>query len=322
MRLKTDELRWWLSGIGFEDALTIEQLSSQERDITERELLIPVILPTILAYVVIVPACLSVHPSEPPYDPVLNRIKQQIKTEQSNHSLNQLRNKLGSGDEEDRLQAIVELTSIGTEEALAATSMAIADRSEKIRAAVLTTLGMLDDPRYTALIIERLQKDKSSFVRRSAAYALGAHKSAQRDSALLSALKDKDGWVRAAAATGLGDHPFPGSVRDLIFALSDVHDFVRAPAARALGKNGPAAEAAITALIRLLENDPEIEVRREAATSLGLISSRSALPALEKARQSPDPFLSEAAREAIERIRQGSQGTQPPRRQGSSAASA
>ncbi|HXG67224.1 MAG TPA: HEAT repeat domain-containing protein, partial [Blastocatellia bacterium] len=73
----------------------------------------------------------------------------------------------------------------------------------------------------------------------------------------------------------------------------------RAQAAHALGVNGPAAARAVPALINMLTSDKAPEARRQAAIALGHIGERAALPALEEAKFSADPYLSQAALAAI-----------------------
>ena len=108
--------------------------------------------------------------------------------------------------------------------------------------------------------------------------------------------------MRGAAAVSLGDHPDTSAVGPLVVALSDKSDFVRAQTSRALGVNGRAAAPAVPVLIKLLLSDPEREVKRQAATALGLIGDRSALPALERASSDSDSYLASAARDSIRKI--------------------
>ena len=61
------------------------------------------------------------------------------------------------------------------------------------------------------------------------------------------------------------------------------------------------SRSSVTVLIAALENETNpSDVRREAATALGLIGDASAASALRAALASADPYLSEAAREAVE----------------------
>jgi HEAT repeat protein len=69
--------------------------------------------------------------------------------------------------------------------------------------------------------------------------------------------------------------------------------------------NGRAAAQTVPALIALLTKDEDNEVKRQAAGALGQIKDRAALPALERARRDKDPYLVEAAAEAIRLIERG-----------------
>lgn len=182
---------------------------------------------------------------------------------------------------------------------------ALDDPSERVRAAAATGLGSLGDPAMVEPLAARLAKDKKPFVRKAAAYAIGHFSSHDGTSALVATLKDKDAEVRGAAAVALGRYADAQAVAGLTAALTDKYDFVRARAAHALGVNGRAAAQAVPQLVTLLTSDKDNEVRRQAATSLGLIGERSALPALNQAQHDPDPYLSLAALDAIRRIETG-----------------
>jgi HEAT repeat protein len=109
--------------------------------------------------------------------------------------------------------------------------------------------------------------------------------------------------VRGAAVVSLSNLADATAIMPLISALEDKSEFVRAHAAAALGANGRAAAQAVPNLVKLLTSDKDPEVRRQAATALGMIGEPSALPALEHATHASDPYLSQAAREAIPQIR-------------------
>jgi HEAT repeat protein len=108
--------------------------------------------------------------------------------------------------------------------------------------------------------------------------------------------------VRGAAAVALSSWPDAAAIAPLITSLSDKSAFVRAHAAAALGVNGRAAAQAVPDLVRVLTKDEDHEARRQAATALGRIGEPSALTPLQDAAHSSDPYLSQAAREAIREI--------------------
>jgi HEAT repeat protein len=159
-----------------------------------------------------------------------------------------------------------------------------------------------------------LLQDKMEFVRREAAYALGETRSRSAVAALESLLlSDKDAGVRSAAALALGEIGDESAVEPLAAVLAGQppkkkkpkvgeNDSVKRAAARSLGQIK--SRAGVSVLIATLTNDAnENDVRREAATALGLIGDTSAGPALQAAFASSDPYLAEAARTALRRLK-------------------
>ena len=72
-------------------------------------------------------------------------------------------------------------------------------------------------------------------------------------------------------------------------------------AARSLGQIGD--PAAVPVLIAVLQDEKaEDDVRRESAFALGAIADPAALPALREAMTRRDPYLAEAAHDAIRKI--------------------
>lgn len=209
---------------------------------------------------------------------------------------------LNSSDEEKRREAVMRLSRLEGNAATSALLSALTDPSSRVRAAAAAGIAERGEAPTAPLLAVCLAKDKDAFVRKTAAYALGRFQGIDRTVALIAALKDKDSEVRGAAAVSLGDHADRDAVAPLMAALSDKSAFVRAQAARALGVNGSAATRAVPALIRLLTSDEDSEVKRQAATALGPIGDRSALPALERARHDRDPYLAQAALDAIRMI--------------------
>ena len=209
---------------------------------------------------------------------------------------------INSSDQEKRREAVMELSRV---EGIAATSAlisALTDPSPRVRAATASGIAERREAPAVPLLAACLAKDKDAFVRKMTAYALAGFRGIDRTAALTAALKDKDSEVRGAAAVSLGDHEDADTVAPLITALSDKNAFVRAQASHALGVNASAATQAVVALIRLLTSDEDGEVKRQAATALGSIRDRSALPALERARYDKDPYLAQAALDAIRMI--------------------
>ena len=210
--------------------------------------------------------------------------------------------RLKSSDQEARREAAMMLSGLDGDAAVSALVSALTDASPSVRALVVASLGERPDRSVAPFVAARLTSDKDPFVRKTAAYALGRFSGTERTAALAAALKDKDLEVRGAAAVSLGDHADEAAVEPLAAALSDKSAFVRAQAARGLGVNGSAASRAVSALISLLASDPDVEVKRQAATALGSMGDRSALPALERASRDRDTYLSQTSLDAIRMI--------------------
>jgi HEAT repeat protein len=243
----------------------------------------------------------NIGSSLPAVSPSQNQTNQQrsreIESEVAHWSV-----RLKSSDEEERRDAAMMLSRLESNAATSALAGALTDPSPRVRAAASAGLAERPDPSVAPLLAARVTQEKDAFVRKTLAYSLGKFRGPERTGALIAALKDKNPEVRGAAAVGLGDHPDPDALAALMTALSDKNPFVRAQAARALGVNGSAAAQAIPALTKLLTSDDDGEARRQAATALGRIGDRSALPALEHARHDKDPYLAQAALDAIKAI--------------------
>jgi HEAT repeat protein len=229
-------------------------------------------------------------------------LQQQARDEVAAEVANQS-SRLSSSDEEERIDAALRLSALRTHLAIPALTSALDDRDERVRAIAIDGLKSIGRPQVVPLIADRLDKDKSVFVKKAAAYALGHLGSTAGTGALVRALKDKDVEVRSATAVALSRYRDTASVPGLISALSDKSDFVRAHAVLALGVNGRAAGQAVPLLIERLDSDPSHNVKREAAIALGKIGDASALTSLERAKLSADPHLSRAASSAIELIK-------------------
>jgi HEAT repeat protein len=111
-----------------------------------------------------------------------------------------------------------------------------------------------------------------SYVRRSAAYALGGLGSEKAVEPLIGLLKDLKSSVRRIAAEALGRLGSEKAVEPLIGLLKDPDKDVRSSAADAL--EGFGSTKAIEPLAFLL-NDREQDVRKNAVFSLGKLSARN-----------------------------------------------
>jgi HEAT repeat protein len=159
------------------------------------------------------------------------------------------------------------------------------------------------------MVLLPLLSDRDEFVRREAAYALGKTGNRAAIPSLVELLnRDRQDAVRGAAAVALGELGDELAVVPLAQILVPArgsrrtkNPFVLMAAARSLGQIG--STAGVPALVITLNNEAaDIEVRREAAVALGRIGDASAVGSLQRVLSSTDPYLAEAAREAIKKL--------------------
>ena len=255
-----------------------------------------------LASVVIVALSLTIHAQS---SRNLTPVQLQIEKQQQ---------RLSSSDEEERRDALMRLGAMRLAAASRVALPALSDGSPMIRVTAAKAILALD-PAESAAALLPLLNDKDEFVRREAAYALGATHSRTATMALTDhLLSDKEAGVRGAAAVALGEIGDENAVIALAGTLApqvsapsnskrkaETNPFVLRAAAVALGqiKN----KAGTPALIAAVGNEklPE-DVRREAARSLGLIGDPTAIPALQSASLSEDPFLARLAHESLRQL--------------------
>lgn len=226
------------------------------------------------------------------------------------------RQRLSSGDVEERRDALLRLRSLEHPLAARVASSALNDPAPMVRATAAASVLALPPAESAASLIPLLS-DKDEFVRQQAAYALGKTKSNSAVAALAERLTDKQDSVRAAAVVALGDIGDATALTSLTYLLSpqssqgqgkksskvkhEKNVFVLRAAAHSLGQIGN--RAALPALMSVLSDEKaEVDVRREAATALGQIGDASALPALREVLTSHDPHLAAAALDAIRKI--------------------
>ena len=125
--------------------------------------------------------------------------------------------------------------------------------------------------------------------------------------ALLTALKDPEPGVRRAAAGAFRSMEAPprGAIAALVETLRDPNAEVRAEAAFGLmGFHSPPAREAVPALSSAFTQDPDRQVRINAARALGLMGpvARDAVPALRAGLRDADERVREVAAEALQTI--------------------
>lgn len=222
--------------------------------------------------------------------------------------------RLASGDEEDRRDALLRLAALRRAAASRAALPALNDPSPKVRVMAAKAILSLE-PDESAAALLPLLNDKDEFVRREVAYALGATRSRTATAPLSNLLlTDKEAGVRGAAAVALGQIGDEAAVIALVGVLApqlaapghgkrkrEDNEFVMRAAAVALGQIK--SRAGVPALLAVVSNEKApTDVRREAVRSLGLIGDPSAIPALKSASISEDPFLSQLAHESLRKL--------------------
>jgi HEAT repeat protein len=222
--------------------------------------------------------------------------------------------RLSSADVEERRDAITRLRSMHHPQASRAAIAGLRDPTAIVRATSAAAILSLPAEESAASLIPLLN-DKDEFVRREAAYALGRTRSRTAVPYLIERLaKDKKDEVRGAAAVALGQISDVVSVSALSAALyptvspkgkkpkQEKDPFLLRSAARSLGQIG-SGEGLPVLIVVLQDEKSDDDLRREAAIALGEIGDSTALPVLDGAVNSRDPHLSQAAHQAIRKIR-------------------
>jgi HEAT repeat protein len=223
--------------------------------------------------------------------------------------------RLSSGDEEERRDALMRLGAMRSQAASRVALAGLSDPSPIVRVTAAKAILSLDPAQSAAALLPLLQ-DKDEFVRREVAYALGLTRSRTATDALSDRLlNDKEAGVRGAAAVALGHIGDESAVVALASTLApqlsmpakskrkrEENPFVLRAAAVALGQIK--RRAGVPALVSAVNDEKfPYDVRREAARSLGLIGDPSAVPALQSASLSEDPFLAQLAHESLRKLR-------------------
>ena len=231
-------------------------------------------------------------------------------------AINEQRQRLNSAEIEDRRDALMQLRALQRPEASRAALSALNDPVAIVRATAAAAVLWLPADESAASLIPLLS-DKEEFVRQQTAYALGQTRSHSAVAPLIERLTDKKDSVRGAAALALGQIADATAVTSLAAVLNpqagmtaskkgqkgkrEQNLFVLRAAARSLGQIGN--RAGLPALILVLQDEKvTADIRREAAFALGAIGDASAIPALREAETARDPYLTEAAHEAIRKI--------------------
>lgn len=190
------------------------------------------------------------------------------------------------------------------------------DADKAVRQAAAFALGRIspDNPSFVAAaLVKRFGAEKEADVRREALVSLKllGDQSGPVVAAFAAALTDPDGETQAVAVRALGTFgadakPAAEALFDLAAAGRDKD--LRVAAARAFGSAlGPALKGRVKDMIRLMEADPDFEVRValvEEIAALGndIKDDKDAMAALRKRLSDPQVKVREAAAAAIRRV--------------------
>ncbi|MGI8836410.1 MAG: HEAT repeat domain-containing protein [Pyrinomonadaceae bacterium] len=225
--------------------------------------------------------------------------------------------RLSSVETEERRDAVTRLGSMHHPSASRAVLPALRDSVGIVRATAAAAIHSLP-PGERAEYLIPLLADKDEFVRREVAFALGTTRNQNAVAPLVERLdSDKKDSVRGAAAVALGELRDASATISLAQILSpgfastvsgsskkskkEKDSFLLRAVARSLGQIG--SSVGLPALVAALQDEKTSDdVRREAAYALGLIGDAAAIPALRSVVNARDPYLGEAALEAIRKI--------------------
>jgi len=233
------------------------------------------------------------------------------------------RQRLASTEVEDRRDALTRLKNLNRVEASRVAVVGLRDQVPVVRVTAAHAIIHLPSEEAAVLLITLLQ-DRVEFVRQEVAYALGeTHSRAAVQALINTLLSDKKNSVRNAAAVALGWIGDEAAVVSLSQVLAENFgseavtagavkkkkrkvkargpEFLLRAAAHSLGQIR--SRAGVPALVAALSDETNYrDVRREAAIALGLIGDKSAAPTLQAALESNDPYLSQAANEALQKL--------------------
>ena len=177
---------------------------------------------------------------------------------------------------------------------------ALDDADSQVRAAAVTALGSLGDPRAVEALARAVRTDTDARVREMAAHSLGQLEDARAVPALSAALReDRDAGVRNKAAWALGQIEDGAAVDALGVALRDSSVEVRRTAVWALGQIEDSR--AVPLLTPVLRSE-DVESRKQAAWALGQIESATAVEPLAASTKDESPRVREMAVWALGQI--------------------
>jgi len=151
-----------------------------------------------------------------------------------------------------------------------------------------------------ALLETIYQATEDIDVRRRAVEALGFSSDARVTKIIESAYYDDNDKMRVSAIFAMGRNADPRWIPQVIEELDNREAELRFEAVRACGELE--AKDAVTKLIFLIEEDPDLEVQEMAIWSLGRIGGDLAREALEVCLESDDETLAMAAQDSLDEL--------------------
>lgn len=225
---------------------------------------------------------------------------------------------LKDSDPAARAAAADALAKTGTDAKSAAPELLplLDDSDKSVRQASIFALGRIEpeNPSFVAAsLLKRFGEEKEAELRRDVVVSLKllGDKSGATVAGLASALTDPDDEVKAAAATTLGTFGTaakPAADALLKVATAGKDKGLRIDAVRAFGSVlGPDLKGRLKDIIRVMEADPDFEVRLAAVEELGALGPAikddpEAMAALRKRLSDPQVKVREAAAVAVRRI--------------------
>ena len=204
---------------------------------------------------------------------------------------------MGDESAEVRDQAINALSHFESDVPVAPMIAALSDARPDIRARAADILGNMGD-KAAITPLAKLLKDPVADVRREALQSLSRFRDASVITAILGALADDHPEVRAAALNALREAHVQVSETTLLKLLADNSSEVRQQAVQFF-REQPLAPAVVTALSKLIADDPSGDVKEAAVETLAEARNPAARDALRAALNSSDARVRRAAAEAL-----------------------
>jgi HEAT repeat protein len=209
-------------------------------------------------------------------------------------------------DSSVRLKAVESLGKLGDSEAVPNLSQLLDDEDFLVRSFVIDILGKLEGGAAIDCLKNALKHDDYT-VKTKAAESLGKRVPQEVIALLNEELNSGNTDTKRDTLQLLGETKNAAAIPILIDALSESDWIVRSQAVSQIGLLGiwldsDVLEDAVTALIHLLQSDPESSVRSSAAISLGVIGDIQAVPVLIEALSKDDLVVRSSASYALGRL--------------------